>query len=345
VVIRDCRVRDIIGDGWGWSGSGITVFWTTDLLIEYCEVSETGLGSGTSGGGPVGIWVAAVSNGTIQSCESHHNHSNGTYDGGGFDLDGGSQNCTIQYCYSHDNDGAGYAVNFFRGGLPTVQNAIRFCISENDGRGVNALGSGFALWNQDNIPENLHDTHIYGTTVYADAQERDVAVVRLLSVTDATVMQNNIFLGVGDTPLLRGIDGSGATFQGNMYHAPGGQFVAEWGSSSYHSLKEWREGTGQERLAGQEVGLNADPRLLQAGDGGTLGDPRSLSLMTAYRLKGDSPAPNAGVDLFALGVSIGERDFFGNRLPDIGAYTAVGAASEVVASAGVPAGEEVAVNW
>ncbi len=52
------------------------------------------------GNGPVGIWAYEADSVIIQHCISYKNKtSKGGEDGGGYDLDGGTTNSVIQYCY------------------------------------------------------------------------------------------------------------------------------------------------------------------------------------------------------------------------------------------------------
>jgi len=116
-----------------------------------------------------------------------------------------------------------------------------------------------------------------------------------------------------------------ATFAGNAYCAVDGQFNI----SGCKSLEEWRKTTGQETLNGKPVGLVVDPRVADLGKSPTIGDPTKLYTLTAYRLEKDSPLIDAGLDLRSLfGIDPGNRDFFGNSIPqgkayDIGAHEIV----------------------
>ena len=56
-------------------------------------------------------------------------------DGGGFDLDGGVTDSTLQFNKSYGNDGAGYGLyNYDRAGLPWGNNVVRYNASYGDGR-------------------------------------------------------------------------------------------------------------------------------------------------------------------------------------------------------------------
>ena len=109
IYVGYCKVHDNPGieTKGSHTGNGILLSAVDGAIIEYCEAFNNGaLNSGTEGG-PFGIWVWEASNVVIQFCESHHNRTNNGKDGGGFDLDGGSVGCILQYNYSHDNHGAG----------------------------------------------------------------------------------------------------------------------------------------------------------------------------------------------------------------------------------------------
>jgi len=58
-------------------------------------------------GGGVGIWAWDSNDIVIQHNIAHHNRT-GSYDGGGFDLDGGVSNSIMHYNLSYENDGSGY---------------------------------------------------------------------------------------------------------------------------------------------------------------------------------------------------------------------------------------------
>jgi hypothetical protein len=89
------------------------------LIIQYCAAYENGAlcdSTGKEDGGPVDIWACNCDEGVIQYNISHHNHSNNSADGGGFDLDGGTTNSVMRYNLSYHNDGYGFQLcDFFEG--------------------------------------------------------------------------------------------------------------------------------------------------------------------------------------------------------------------------------------
>ena len=83
---------------------------------------------------PVGIWAYEADSVTIQHCIAYRNKtSKGSEDGGGFDLDGGTTNSTIQYCLTYENEGSGFGIFQYDGASPWKNNTVRFNISVNDG--------------------------------------------------------------------------------------------------------------------------------------------------------------------------------------------------------------------
>lgn len=132
--IAEVTVHDIGGDG-------IVPFGGRNGVVERCTAYRTGLGVHKEDHSPVAIWFCCNRDSVIQYCEAFDNRDGGLgKDGGGFDLDGGSIGCTLQYNYSHDNQGAGYLVcSFDPVSFPTYDNVIRFNVSVNDG-----LANGFA---------------------------------------------------------------------------------------------------------------------------------------------------------------------------------------------------------
>jgi hypothetical protein len=135
--LSGCKAYDnpgILGQTNGHSGNGIVMGSVEGLLIRHCEAFGNGRDNSCNAGGPVGIWVWLCHRAIIEHCVSHDNHTGSLKDGGGFDIDGGSSDCVIQYNYSYHNDGAGYLLAEYGAGLPFRENLIRFNISLEDGR-------------------------------------------------------------------------------------------------------------------------------------------------------------------------------------------------------------------
>jgi hypothetical protein len=285
-----------------------------------CVAFNNGWLSNSREGGPIGIWAHDSNDITIQHNESYDNRTGGKHDGGGFDLDGGVTNSVVQYNYAHGNDGAGYLLAQYDKARPFERNVVRFNISENDGR-KNAYGAihGFG---------DLGKTDVYNNTVYLEPSDCGRPAGIVLSHGSQLVIRvlNNIFQTVGGVPCARVSSSDGVMFAGNNYHSGEGPLAIEWGSVSYDSVGAWSSATGQEQQDGASCCQSVDPQLRSPGAGGTLGDAPLLETLDAYQLTPASPLIGAGIDLEAIGVDPGARDYYGTALQrcggsDVGAPT------------------------
>jgi peptidoglycan/LPS O-acetylase OafA/YrhL len=316
------------------SGSGIVLSDVDGGAIERCVAHDNGRSCNSDQGGPVGIWAWDAHRVLVQHNESYRNRAGGTYDGGGFDLDGGVTDSVVQYNYSHDNDGPGYMLCQFYGARRFAGNAVRYNVSQDDGR---KNGYGAIHLHDENFARGVRDCQVYHNTAYVSPSpgaNPSAFFVQELAATHVRV-RNNIFQARDGVPLITVRAGQkDLSFQGNDYFADGGPFRVTWEGETYHDLAAWRAATGQERVGGRDVGTGANPGLWAPGRGGTLGDAGLLSTLDAYRLREDSPLIGGGLNLAgAFGMDPGATDFFGNRLPLDGACTA-GAHEPRRASAG-----------
>jgi hypothetical protein len=310
IVVRRCVFHDNYGDpaATGNTGSGFVFGDVRGGLIEHCIAHHNG-GAGVATEGPVGLWAYDSDQVTIQFCESYANLAK-NMDGDGFDLDQNVTNSVIQYCYSHDNYGAGYLL-CHAGSLTWGNNVVRYCISENDGCGLK-MGSIHTY----SASNGITNSHVYGNTIYngkAPAVWYDANANMA-----ANTFRNNVIVTSGGKKLLNGSPTAAKLlFQGNLWWASGGTVSI----AGYSTLDAWRAATGQETLSGNSVGLFAPPLLTAPGTGGTIGDTTRLATLSAYKLQPGSPCIDTGLDLQALfGVNPGTRDFYGNALPQGAAY-------------------------
>ena len=117
VVIRDNLLEDFGGDG-------IVPRGCEGALIEHNVLRG---GRQRCDDYAAGIWPYSSDNTVIQFNEV--SRMKGTKDGMAFDSDGNRRNTTIQYNYSHDNDG-GFVM--ICGGRSNVGNIVRYNVSQND---------------------------------------------------------------------------------------------------------------------------------------------------------------------------------------------------------------------
>lgn len=320
-TIADCLTYNNLGiaNKGNHSGNGIVLADVDGALIERCVAFNNGQNSNFPGAGPVGIWVYNTANAIIQFCESYNNRT-ATADGGGFDLDGGSVNCVLQYNYSHGNDGAGYLLYQFPGAQPHRDNIVRYNISQNDGRkgypGGISTGGGISR------------AQIYHNTIYTSFRGASTRAIYVLGGSTDIAFRNNVFITTGGAPMVDIASGqSGIVFQGNAYWASGSALTFRDSGVTYTGLAAWRTTTGREQNGSTPTGLDLDPQLLNPGNAPVLGAPALLSSLTHYRPASTSPLIDAGLNLAQApwNLAIGTRDFPGIPLPtgarpDIGAF-------------------------
>ncbi|MFC1462785.1 right-handed parallel beta-helix repeat-containing protein [Verrucomicrobiota bacterium] len=315
ITVRRCTFNDNYGDpaATGNSGSGFVFGGVITGRLEYCVAYSNG-GHGVAGEGPVGLWAYDSSKITIQYCEAYANKAI-NMDGDGFDFDQNVTDSVMQYCYSHDNYGAGFLL-CHGGSLTWSNNILRYCVSEDDGYGGKMGGIHYY-----SAASGLDNALVYGNTVF-NSKAPALWVHQANNTTGAKVW-NNIFVTTGGKDLVKGnVNTTAIQFQGNSYWSSGGAFKV----AGYSSLDAWRTAKDQEMLAGNPVGFQLDPKLVAPGAGGIVGNATNLPLLAAYKLQGTSPLIDRGLNLSALfGIDAGARDFYGNtilqcRTYDVGAY-------------------------
>lgn len=311
IYIGHCTAYHNFGRSTGaysnYLGNGIQLTSVNGATVEHCCSHDNGLNVNGCGG-PSGIWCYWCNNVTIQYNEAYHNHSRypkTACDNDGFDLDGGVTNSTVQYNYSHDNDGCGFMC--YGSKYAPSGNTIRYNISQNDGRnwiGPND-GYGAGVWVGGwPAPANIH---VYNNTLFASSGQRPLVDLDSGSGCD---FRNNIVVSQNGVQLMKG---ENATCQGNDYWTYG----AALNLDGYASLSAWRQGTKQEMLNGTSVGDNVNPLLTNPGGGVDIDEENGLSALSAYRLQRLSPMIGAGVDLATLGISPGMADFYGDAITNV----------------------------
>lgn len=329
IYVGDCRIYDNEGISGkrGHSGNGIILSSVDGAVIEYCEAYNNGrLSDDPQGGGPIGIWAWDSKNVVIQYCEAYDNKTGNKADGGGFDLDGGCVNCVMQYNYSHGNYGAGYGIYQYGGAREFKNNVVRYNITETDG--IKNKHGGVNFWSTPSSG-GIQNTRVYNNTIFVGDQTNGAGIVDFPNgeneetcyVYDTEIYNNIILTTPGKKVLDIPNTNSRWNFRGNCYWTYGGDIQIRWGDTTYSSLNEWRVASGQERFGGVDVGFKTDPKLVDAGAGGTIGDAHSLAALNAYRLTSESPLIDAGLDIeSAFGIDAGKHDFYGTKIPSGGRY-------------------------
>ena len=324
VQVDHCQAFDNTGDPSylkNHSGSGIVLYQVDGGVLEHSQAWNNGALCQSSGGGGVGLWACASRRVVIQHCESFSNRTSSA-DGGGFDLDGGCQECVLQYNYSHDNDGPGlmvysypYASHADRG------NIVRFNVSLHDAR----RGKRYSgLWVRTDGNE-MTGLEIYNHTIVGGPWTDHAA--RIIPSKIEARLRNNIFIAIAPANPLRIDEASDRVrVEGNLYWRDGGSTEVAWGEQVYSSLQEWRDRTGQEMLNGQPTGHFVDPELVFRRHDPADGPRQGVPALRAFRPLPHSPALAGGLDLRRrFGIQMGDRDLLGVALTDrlpIGAIAA-----------------------
>ncbi|HEY0009504.1 MAG TPA: hypothetical protein VGB55_12320, partial [Tepidisphaeraceae bacterium] len=306
------------------TGNGIVLGSVNNGVIERSVAYNNGINNINSAG-PVGIWAYDARNVVIQHNESYANRTSGG-DGDGFDLDVNTTNCIMQFNYSHDNDGAGFLI-YADSARPNSGNVVRYNISQNDARKLSYAGIMIAGVGTTNVD-------VYNNTVYLDraggnASASGIGILNIGGSPSNVRVRNNIIQTANGATTLSAVNGT--TVQGNNYFAAGSSSpLILYAGSQYGTLAAFRLATGQETVSGQAVGFNVDPKLFNAGGGGTIGDPNSLNSLSAYTLLTASQMRDAGLNLQALfGINPGSSDFYGVLIPNNGSFD-IGASEFVV---------------
>jgi hypothetical protein len=314
--------------------SGLVLCGAQKGVVEYCSFHDN-----QSTGG---CWTWGASGITIQHCLSANNRNGGDGDGFGFDLDGGSQNCTIQYCLSYGNDTPGFVIFDYTQSAATRNNTIRYCISENDVRADDEWGS-FEIFPWADTP--IANCHIYncvacltsrgGTTGASgfEALGKESSSGYGSGRTVGCSFRNSVVYLDGPGDDLRFFTGNpGATqpreveIQGNVYYSTEGRTAVVFDDTLYTNFEYWRwMNPGQETLKGRRTGLLVNPLFGNVGAAHAIQSPYLLGSLASYRPDPSSPCIDRGLNLKKLfRINPGEFDFAGHSLPANGTF-AVGA--------------------
>src|SRR6266498_3246883 len=313
ITIQNSTVHDTYGDG-------IAIYMSHEGTIQNNVVYRSGMEPPPEDiGSPVGLWWWTAENMVGQFNESYDNHSP-SVDGGGYDIDYGSTNSTMQYNYGHDN--STYCTSVFGYQGATTTNIVRYNVCAGDGtvhtyfkkKPSGGLTTEI-LPGQSEIylctwgGGKLVDTWIYNNTFYVNSTG-DPSATGLFDVcpgggdSEANgVFRNNLVVSAIPNVLGDVATANNRARDYNLYYYTGGTFADP--NPEAHGI------------------YNQNPLVNGLGYHG-IGRPT-----TQWTLQAGSPAINRGTNACAglSGCSVGTRDFFGNSIPlggvfDIGANEA-----------------------
>jgi hypothetical protein len=206
---------------WPGSGSGIVLGGVRGGLIEWSVAHS----NGWLGNAGIGIWAYASTRVVIRHNEAFNNRTAGKADGSGFALDGGVTDSLIEHNFSHDNDGAGYALNQYAGALPWSRNTVRYNVSINDGR-RNGYG-GIQIWSGGSTLSDAEVTN--NLVVMGPAGERTPSALAFRGGTLRFSIRQNTFLTLGGARFMTVVPGQeNLRFAGNVCWC-----VANWTISEH----------------------------------------------------------------------------------------------------------------
>jgi hypothetical protein len=295
VYVGNVKAYSNPGDGHSaTTGSGIELSNVDGGVVE----RSVAWNNGVNGSGGIGIWAHHANRITLRYNESYANRTKGYRDGGGLNFDVNTRNSVMEYNYAHDNDGHGLQLNQWKNNSTFTNNIIRYNIAQNNGR-RNGY-SGIAVWGR------VLNSLVYNNTVYQGQYSGTNRAIRVhnygasgLYASNVAIRNNIVIARNGailvDVPSAMLSGSRGILFQGNAYWTYGSSFKITWAGSTYTSLSAWRTARGQEKVNGSSVGFQVDPKLTNAGGGGTIGNAYNLASLTAYRLQSTSPLRGKGL--------------------------------------------------
>ncbi|WP_052433835.1 right-handed parallel beta-helix repeat-containing protein [Streptacidiphilus melanogenes] len=295
------------------SGSGIAVGSTDGATVQNCVAYGNGT-HGVASNGPVGIWAYDATRVVMQHNVSHDNHTGGSADGGGFDLDRNTTDSVLQANLSFDNDGPGYMDFSAVKTQPSQRNTIRYNVSRDDSRKFAGYGSvDLSGW--------LSGIDVHHNTVVQTKTGSKAPLLKFgLHITQSTVRDNLLSPRGGAVAAShQAYTTAELLLQGNEYDTPAAAWQVTWGAQTYSTLTAWRAVTHQELAQGKPSATIAPAKLLWTRAASW--DPTHTP---APELPAGSALGTAGLDLKTLfAQDPGPADYFGTAITD---GTAVGAA-------------------
>ncbi|MGW7528677.1 right-handed parallel beta-helix repeat-containing protein [Streptomyces sp. NPDC054783] len=302
------------------TGSGVVLGSVRGGVVEASVAHDNGASSSPNAAeGPEGIWTYDSTRIVFQRNVAYDNHTGSQVDGGGFGLDNNVSYSLMQYNLSYGNDGAGFLAYSAVANTAHTNNAIRYNISQDNGRKLQDYGGIVALG------ARVANLAIYQNTVLARANGTVRApALRLQPNISAVSVRNNVFVTDG-APVVAAQGHfaiSEVEMQGNDYHSSSG-WTLQWGDGWYGDLATWRRSSGQELQGPRATGTDADPCLAEVPLPTNGPDLRGTGPMRGALASQCSHAlTGAAVDMRTVGTDPGPVDYFGTPLagsPTVGA--------------------------
>ena len=317
VRILHCSAHDNPGDPrftQNHSGSGIFVQDVDGALVDHCLAWNNGVRCAATSGGPCGIWAALGRRVVMQWCESWDNRT-ALLDGDGFDFDGGVCDSTLQYCYSHGNDGVGILIYSYAGSPGFHgRNLIRFNVSIDDAR--QKYHGGITVGNDGGRfsgVEILHNTVVNSGDGHS--------TVRLVGGGSARGVHfsGNLFLARKGALLMAGDAQPELTFRGNAWGSAGAPARFQWAGTGHAALADWRAAAKME--GGEPADIETDPRIVLPEQAPAYAEDFARTKRPDFRPTASSPLHHA----IRMNAHAGPNDFSGTPLSSTGEPGTIGA--------------------
>ena len=231
ITIQNSTVHNTYGDG-------IAQFCSQNGTLQSNVVYQSGMQPAPKTiGTPVGLWWWSSEDMVGQFNEAYDNHSPGV-DGGGYDIDYGSTNSTMQYNYGHEN--GTYCISVFGYSGPTTTNIVRYNVCAGDGTVHTYLDTDGTIKTMPGDSEiyvctwgggKLVNTWIYNNTFYINSTGQSAGLINFCNngpgsdSETGSIFKNNLV-----TSTIPNVIGDVATFNHrtrdyNLYYYTGGTFT------------------------------------------------------------------------------------------------------------------------
>lgn len=292
-------------------GDGILVNNCNEPVVEYNVAHKT---HSYDTSYCVAMWAYSCRNALFQYNEAYLTQNGG--DAQGYDCDYQCTGTTFQYNYSHDNAGGFMLIcteaKTWDGGVAyNIGSVVRYNISQNDKRTTISLVG------------HIEDTWIYNNTIF-NSWGTTTNVLQGSQkggpYPNNTHILNNIFYVDTGSVSLGGARNT--TFSNNMIY---GRVASKFPKNGDTQLVE---GDDECVIHAENNIYNVEPKLYKAG-----GADVGFDSCSAYRIKEDSLAINAGVYVENPSAHPCKTDFFGHSIegdttPNIGADNSAGVAAD-----------------
>lgn len=256
------------------SGSGILISNGSVNVLDEQNIVRNGGVNNNLCGNAYGNWVYNSSYITVRHNEVHGQRRAGGCDGGGFDLDGGTQNSVLEFNYSHDNAGPGFAtwmgsVNGNAWGPNTVQDNISVGDVVGDpGNHGDGTAGGISFYAADANTKALYVLHnvIWNTAPSAGTRSAAIAAFSCPasgSIADNLFLSSSDQFGTAELVFMNQQTCPGVIWSNNRYAALGGtpQWYQVNGGNNFTALSQW-----QAVIPGGDAGTEMlDPNNLMGG--------------------------------------------------------------------------------